>query len=272
MIVQRATNMTGRELLKGQDATFSALAVPGEDLPTLAYYPLSKEDVEGKTRSGQGEVACEAVHTYLVMHYVVVNKTLPTASDLCSYITTIHKRVLPGHFGFPTPSYLGTFSIPTEWERSWATSFGKILRRLAEVHSERHESWHMPQLKDDLSFQNLLSKTVPYLLGPLQADGRSIEPCLVHGYLSEDRIGVNVANGNPFVFGSSSLYAHNEFELGMWQRKVGGLPDRYINEYTKNFPPSEPHEQCGDRIRLYSIYFNLAYVLDVPGNQDVQKQ
>ena len=256
MIMQGAINMTGRELLEGQAATFSALAVPGEDPPTSALHLLS----EG-----------EAVHTYLVMDYVGVTKTLPEAPVLCSYIATIHKSVSPepGHFGFATPSYLGTFSIPTQWERSWATFFKNMLQRLAEAHSE---SWHMPQLKNDPSFEILLSKTVPALLEPLQAGGRSIEPCLVHGNLSEKRIGINMVTGEPFLFGFSSLYAHNEFELGMWRRGAGRLSRGYLDEYKKHFPPSEPNEQWDDRIRLYSIYFNLAYVLEDPGTQDVQDQ
>ena len=207
----------------------------------------------------------------LVMEFVVMSKTLPCAQDLCARIAAIHRgSVSPeeGCFGFPTPSYLGGFSLPTQWERSWATLFARMLQRLCEFESELHGPW----LKDEDSFRTLLSQTVPHLLSPLQRGDRPIKPCLVHGNLSADHIGVNMATGEPVVFSPSPLYAHNEYELGMWRRKIGMFTRSYFQEYQKHIPPSDPVEQWDDRIRLYSIHFNLAYVLSTPRVPDVQRQ
>ena len=76
----------------------------------------------------------------------------------------------------------------------------------------------------------------------------------------------------PVVFDSSALYAHNEYELGMWRRKIIKFGEPYFSQYLRHFRPSEPVEQWDDRIRLYSIKFNLAHMIGWPGAPVVEER
>ncbi|RYP41455.1 hypothetical protein DL768_010494 [Monosporascus sp. mg162] len=85
-----------------------------------------------------------------------------------------------------------------------------------------------------------MDHVIPNMLGALQADGRSIKPCLVHGDHWDETTGVNAEAGEPVVFDASVFYVHNKYELGMWQREVICFNQPYIREYLLWFPPSKP--------------------------------
>ena len=204
----------------------------------------------------------------LVMEFVPIDHTLPSPAQLCARIAEMHRTsVSPnGMFGFPVPTYLGQFSQPPEWDSNWAAMFGRMLDRLVQFSSE--------VLWDDrcrAEFKRLVRNTVPRILGPLQSDGRSLKPCLVHGDLAIGNIGVNMQTGRPVVFSPSGLYAHNEYELGSWCRRTGAFSWAYFREYQKHFPPSDPVEQWDDRLRLYGIKSSLSHILLTP-NTVVQYQ
>ncbi|TLD12169.1 uncharacterized protein PgNI_03546 [Pyricularia grisea] len=69
-----------------------------------------------------------------------------------------------------------------------------------------------------------------------EADGQGLKPCLANGDL----------------FDAFCLYAHNEYDLGMWIRELAGFSKPYFDQYMKQMPRSEPVEQWDDRNRLYS--------------------
>jgi protein-ribulosamine 3-kinase len=203
------------------------------------------------------------------MDFMPVDNVLPEPEALCSQIATIHRdSVSPTRqFGFSILQHPTITSQTGLWDMSWMQVFRDMLSRLCELESDKHGPW----LADYPGFSILLRCTIPSLLSPLQSDGRKLKPCLVHGNLSISNIGVNVATGDPVLFSPASLYAHNEFELGAWRLVTEPLDLEYFREYRRHFPPSEPVEQWDDRIRLYSIKFNLAHLLlaDIP---QIQKQ
>ena len=204
------------------------------------------------------------------MEYLDTAREIPTPGDLCPQIAAIHRdSVSPEErFGFPVPSYLGKFPQPIEWEEKWAVIFARMLDSLCKFECEAHGPW----LLNLPAFRTLVDQTVPRLLNPLQCDGRSIKPCLVHGNLSINNAAFNAATGDLVLFSPSAIYAHNEYELGMWRRKNATLSWPYFREYQLHMPPSEPAEQWDDRITLYSIQFNLAHVLATPDTPDVRRQ
>ena len=56
---------------------------------------------------------------------------------------------------------------------------------------------------------------VSRLLGVLEADGRQIRPCFIHGDLGEGNFGIEVNTRKLIIFDSNGYYAHHEMELGM---------------------------------------------------------
>jgi len=58
----------------------------------------------------------------------------------------------------------------------------------------------------------------------------------------------------------------------MWRREIIKFGQPYFSRYLRHFRPSEPVEQWDDRIRLYSIKFNLAHMIGWPGAPVVRGQ
>jgi protein-ribulosamine 3-kinase len=96
------------------------------------------------------------------------------------------------------------------WEDSWEVCYRQQLAHVFACDAERQSPWPEFRAVADL----VLDRCVPALLRPLQADGRSIKPCLVHGNIWNENTATDVETGKPFVFDGSSHYAHNEYELG----------------------------------------------------------
>jgi protein-ribulosamine 3-kinase len=78
------------------------------------------------------------------------------------------------------------------------------------------------------------------LLLPLQSDGRSIKPSLVHGDCWDGNTAITV-EGRAVFFDVASFYGHNEYDLGDWRAPRHALSDPvYVLEYEKIVPRSAP--------------------------------
>ena len=61
-------------------------------------------------------------------------------------------------------------------------------------------------------FETVLEKVAPRLLRPLETGGRHIRPCLIHRDLYSGNVSVETATGAPILYGTTCLYAHNEWK------------------------------------------------------------
>ena len=67
----------------------------------------------------------------------------------------------------------------------------------------------------ELAIARVHQYVIPRLLGALEAEGRQIQPCFIHGDLWEDNFGTDVNTGKLIIFDSNGYYAHHEMELGI---------------------------------------------------------
>lgn len=123
------------------------------------------------------------------------------------------------------------------WTDSWCELFSSHLSRIIS-HAKTAFKWpefdHLGKL--------VLSKIVPALLLPLQTDGRSIKPCLVHGDCWDGNT-ASGEDGRAFFFDVASFYAHNEYDLGNWRAPRHAVSDSaYTDAYKALIPVSEPGE------------------------------
>jgi protein-ribulosamine 3-kinase len=204
------------------------------------------------------------------MKYVDTSDDLLDIKRFCAWIADIHfKSVSPtGKFGFHAEAFLASSPLPVQWDSNWATFFTKLLSSFFDCEIQLNGPW--PEYQR--AFKMLINYTILVLLHPLQSNGRVLKPCLVHGNLSRGNIATNLTTGDPVIFSPKALYAHNEYELGMWRRHAGQLDHSFFMHYFKHFSPSEPVEQWEDRTRLYSIRFNLGQMISVPGSLSVRNQ
>ena len=86
----------------------------------------------------------------------------------------------------------------------------------------------------------MLHSVVPRLLLPLQSDGRTIKPVLVHGDCWDGNTAIT-EDGRAVFYDVATFYGHNEYDLGDWRAPRHVLSDAaYVNAYKERIPPSEP--------------------------------
>lgn len=140
-----------------------------------------------------------------------MTKDMPDPHKFAARLSEVHqKSVSPtGKFGFHVTTYAGDLPQYVAWEDSWETFFAKSLRQALDLEIERKGA---SEELDALS-RCIFDKVIPRLLRPLESEGRTVKPSLVHGDLWYANAGNDVETGMPLVFDACCLYAHNECEF-----------------------------------------------------------
>jgi len=150
---------------------------------------------------------------FLLADFREIGQQPPEPTRFTSHLAEFHqKSVSPtGKFGFHTTTCHGKAAQLTVcWEDSWEALYRKQLAHVFEMDKRKHAHWPEFEFRKQL----VLDKCIPRLLGPLQSDGRSIKPCLVHGNIWDQNTATDMKTEEPFVFDGSAFYEHNEYELG----------------------------------------------------------
>lgn len=78
---------------------------------------------------------------------------------------------------------------------------------------------------------------------------------------------MDAKNGQAFVFDLCSFYGHNEYDTGDWRAPRHRLSNKaFITAYKRRYPVSEPEGEWDWRNLLYSLTFNIANAIHVPGS------
>ncbi len=170
-------------------------------------------------------------------------------------------------FGFSITTHIGTLAQnnarTTSWEAYFSINFSQLL------HLEK-----AIQRSDNLELENLsnamLTKVIPRLLRPLETDGRSVIPVLLHGDISYNNLSASLKTKRPIVFDSAAFYGHNEYDL----RNVAlGLPGiEFLEVYNETIPVSDPKEDFQDRMVLYGLRDYLHESCLHPGDKIFREQ
>lgn len=179
---------------------------------------------------------------------------MPDPQTFATFLSKLHqKSVSPtGKFGFHTTTYAGNLPQFVGWEDSWETFFAKTMRQALDLEIERKG----PSEELDALSHILFEKVIPRLLRPLESDGRTVKPSLVHGDLWYANAGIDVDNGQPLVFDACCFFAHNEYEFGQWRPACNRFGDEYITAYNTFAQISPPEEDFEGRLDLYRLRFD----------------
>lgn len=149
-------------------------------------------------------------HFYLCEHRDMkdAKETMPDPLEFTANLAALHQKSISptGKFGFHLETYFGYLPQATNWEDSWEVYFSKSLRRALD--HEIAAKGNDPEL-DELA-PIIFNKVIPRLLRPLETDGRSVKPSLVHGDLWYANSGVDKNTGASLIFDACCSYAHNE--------------------------------------------------------------
>ncbi|GAB1200665.1 hypothetical protein APSETT444_010039 [Aspergillus pseudonomiae] len=136
-----------------------------------------------------------------------------------------------------------------EWEDSWEVFFAKNMRMALDLEIKAKG----PDPELDYLIPILFDKVIPRLLRPLESDGRSVKPSLVHGDLWYGNSGIDVQTGEPLMFDACSFYAHNEYEFGQWRPVCNRFGEEYLAAYHSYVQKSAPEEDYDGRLDLYKL-------------------
>ncbi|KAL8671625.1 MAG: hypothetical protein Q9168_003876 [Polycauliona sp. 1 TL-2023] len=177
---------------------------------------------------------------FLLADFREIGQQPPDAIRFTSQLADLHKKSASptGKFGFHITTCHGKAAQLTDlWDDSWESLYRKQLAHTFEADQLKHADWPEFEFRKTL----VLDKCIPRLLGPLQSQGRTIKPCLVHGNIWDQNTATDMETGEPFVFDGSAFYAHHEYELGNWRSPRHRLGSKtYIRNYKRSFPASEP--------------------------------
>ncbi|KAJ5628452.1 hypothetical protein N7490_010680 [Penicillium lividum] len=177
-------------------------------------------------------------YSFLLVEFLAIKKQPADPRALAVALAELHlKSESPtGKFGFHVPTcHTRNIQAVDIWTDSWCELFSSHISRILS-HAKTGFMW--PEF-DQLG-ELVLTKVVPALLLPLQADGRSIKPCLVHGDCWDGNTATG-EDGRTFFFDVASFYGHNEYDLGDWRAPRHALSDSaYTDAYQSLVPVSEP--------------------------------
>ncbi|KAK4234742.1 Fructosamine kinase-domain-containing protein [Achaetomium macrosporum] len=185
---------------------------------------------------------------------------MPEPGDFATRLAKLHRESQSPEckFGFHLTTYAGNLPQMVEWESSWETFFTRSLRHALDLEIKAKGS--DPEL--DTLLPILFDTVIPRLLRPLETNGRSVKPSLVHGDLWYANSGVEMETNNSIIFDACCFYAHNEWrmppsnEFGQWRPACNRFDEKYLTVYQKHVEKSDPVEDYDGRIDLYKLRFN----------------
>ena len=140
---------------------------------------------------------------------------MPDDHKFTASLATLHQnsKSPENKFGFHMTTYNGNLLQLGGWESSWETYFTKSLRLALDLELEAKGA--------DPEFEVLVpvifKKVIPRLLRPLETEGRSVKPSLVHEDLWYANAGIDLGTNESIVFDACSFYAHNECKIRLHQ-------------------------------------------------------
>lgn len=150
-------------------------------------------------------------HFYLMEFVDMMDGQLPGPEPFMGTIASLHQgsaeKSPTGMFGFPIDTKFAHLATPNCWDASWGSWWRKNMEMVFK--REVHERGARSQEEDDLvSFY--LEKAIPRYIRPLESDGRSVQPTLLHTDLWPGNVKFKRDSETICIFDANALWGHNE--------------------------------------------------------------
>ncbi|OAX85321.1 hypothetical protein ACJ72_00286 [Emergomyces africanus] len=156
-------------------------------------------------------------------------------------------------FGFPVTTCCGDTPQDNSYKSSWASFYAENRLRFIMQRAEAGNG-------QDSELRRLVERTISHVVPRLIGDehlnnGKGVTPVVVHGDLWSGNAGRGSLAGRrveEVIYDPSSFYGHSEYELGI-MRMFGGFGGRFLEEYHRLCPKTEPVGEYEDRVALYEF-------------------
>ncbi|RYP92351.1 hypothetical protein DL770_001553 [Monosporascus sp. CRB-9-2] len=195
-------------------------------------------------------------HFYLC-EFIDMLDDVPSARGWATAVAELHIRSMGkspgGQFGFPVNTHLANVPVDNTWQSSWETFFAQQMRSLLD----QEEALHGPDAEFTSLKDAFFNEVIPRFLRPLETEGRSISPCLIHSDLWPGNIKPRLDSDVVCMFDSCAYWGHNEADLAICRNPRYRLGKPYIKQYWKRIPISEPEEDFEDRNAVYAMKYHV---------------
>jgi fructosamine-3-kinase len=183
-----------------------ALAL-GEYLSSQAMYAIIPDNTPRPM--GRGVLAKDSNKHFIVFDFIDMIEELPPVAELAGVIAKLHQNsVSPnGKFGFGVPTSQ-SLQLENTWRDTWEEFFTRVFRDTVELE-QRAQGQNNELLE---LAQQICEKVIPRLLRPMENDGRTLKPTLLHGALWHGNIGLNALTDSVILFDCGGFYGHHECE------------------------------------------------------------
>ena len=154
----------------------------------------------------------EDTNTHFYMcDFVDMYDDIPTPRGWAEGVSTLHLKSMgkspTGQFGFHVTTHLANVPINNEWNTSWAAFWSQQMTSLFDQDEKIHgdQDVELNALKSAF-----LERVIPRYLAPLESEGRSIEPCLIHSDLWPGNIKPMSETDELCLFDACAYWGHNE--------------------------------------------------------------
>lgn len=206
------------ELANGDSASFFIKALSGDTAKDMVHSEFeSMKAIHSLTPDfapkpvAWGSYGSVQSTYFFLCEYRNMIEDMPDPVAFASRLARLHQtsKSPDGKFGFHMTTHSGNQPQMTDWEVSWEAFFSKNLRFALDL--EIAAKGHDPEF-DEL-VPAIFEKVIPRLLRPLETEGRSVKPSLVHGDLWYANSGIDANTNQPLVFDACCFYAHNECQF-----------------------------------------------------------
>ncbi|KAK3392838.1 Fructosamine kinase-domain-containing protein [Podospora didyma] len=202
---------------------------------------------------------------FILSEFRDMTDVMPSTSDFVTLVAKIHQHPSPNRkFGW---FRLTTFAGKYVWDNSWCRTWEEYFTRLTKNTMEAEIAIHGPDEELQELSAKILTKVIPRLIRPMETEGRSITPVLLHGDLWHGNVSVDNNTMEPVVYDPCCFYGHNEYDLGMWRASRYLTNQEHVQAYHQLSPPTEPAEDQDDRQALYAMRNDLSTSICWPANK-----
>ncbi|KAL6721958.1 hypothetical protein ACLMJK_001063 [Lecanora helva] len=227
---------TGHDIVRGEYNSMKALS---DVVPYLVPKPVAW----GTLHQNQN------LH-FFITHFIDLDQQVINTRRLAAALADLHRRsVAPGaKFGFHVSTFVGHIAQNNRRTDTWEEYFSNDFLQLLDMYKSLHGPFDASTTKLSLL---MVLKVIPRLLRPMEANGHSITPVLLHGNLTLSNAYTSLKTHGPIIYSASALYGHHEYDIR--NLVLGKNGAEFLEAYEKLVPASEPKEDFEDRVALYGL-------------------
>lgn len=159
---------------------------------------------------GWGTYANDPDTHFYLCEFVDMDDDLPGPREWAVAVSSLHLNSMGkspnGQYGFPVATHLSNVAVSNTWNASWEAFWTQQMQSMFD----RETRVNGPDDELEALKAAYLTEVIPRFLRPLETEGRSISPCLLHSNLWPGNIKPRADSGELCMFDASAYWGHNE--------------------------------------------------------------